>query len=221
MERGLSNNFGQTNVYYRNLTPKQAALPKLARGQEGSECDSPKVPNHNLTSSLSPPDPVKATTRILRLWLRRRGRGGEKQQKREEERRARRAGKTGLSQCRGPHLAMSPFSSVPRKMALEKGGLLDTLRERLGPKFLDTDPHRSLCDQKGVCSSQHTGGVPAPGGLAREGSTTVHTSKLEITFSELRKGLPESSACLAPLMSCRQNPQMYPACYYRFSPSTV
>lgn len=77
MERGLSNNFGQTNVYYRNLTPKQAALPKLARGQEGSECDSPKVPNHNLTSSLSPPDPVKATTRILRLWLRRRRAGRE------------------------------------------------------------------------------------------------------------------------------------------------
>lgn len=124
MERGLSNNFGQTNVYYRNLTPKQAALPKLARGQEGSECDSPKVPNHNLTSSLSPPDPVKATTR---LWLRRRGagRGETAEEGRREEGAQRREDKPIPVQRTSPRHVPIQFCS--QEDGIREGGAYWTL----------------------------------------------------------------------------------------------
>lgn len=113
------------------ISPQSKQLSQSwPRGQGESECDSPKVPNHNLTSSLSPHDPVKATTKIQRLWLR--GRVG-----RTEEEGRRGGGSAELRrqtypECREPHLAMSPFSSVHRKVTLGKRDLLDTSRERLG-----------------------------------------------------------------------------------------
>lgn len=106
--------------------PKQAAPPKLARGQGGSECDSPKAPNHNQTLSLSPRDPVKATTKIQRLWLQ--NRGG--QQEREGGGSAEPEDRPIPVQRTSPRHAPIQFCSQEGDNRV--GDLLDTSWERLG-----------------------------------------------------------------------------------------
>lgn len=50
--------------------PQEAAPPKAGSGdRQDLSVTVPNVPSRNLTESLSPPDPVKATTKVQRLWL--------------------------------------------------------------------------------------------------------------------------------------------------------
>lgn len=103
---------------------------------------------------------------------------------------------------------MSPFSSVRRKVALGKGDPLDTSGEWLGA--IDIDLHRSLCGPGGGGAHPNTQSSSAR--ESRKGSSAVHSSELDIAFkSWLRWGAPYKPC------ACRQNPQMHPAFYYRFS----
>lgn len=113
-------------MYDRNLTPKASGTPKLAQGQGVSECDSPKVPNHNLTLSLNPPDPVKATTKIQRLCC-----GAE-----EDSGRGTRGESAELEDRPIPVQRTSP-RHAPTQLCSQEGDvrvgdLLDTSWERLG-----------------------------------------------------------------------------------------
>lgn len=105
---------------------KQAAPPKLAQGQGGSECDSPKAPNHNQTLSLSPPDPVKATTKIQRLWL---------QNREEDSRRGKERGSAEPEDRPIPAQRTSPrhapIQFCSQEGDIRVGDLLDTSWERL------------------------------------------------------------------------------------------
>lgn len=107
---------------------KQAASPKLAQGQGGSECDSPKAPNHNRMLSLSPPDPVKATTKIQRLWLQ--NRVEDSQRGKERGRSAELEDRPIPVQRASPRHAPTQFCS--QEGDIRVGVLLDTSWKRLG-----------------------------------------------------------------------------------------